>query len=173
MFVWHHNSLLITQYFSHYLWATYLSPSTAFFFLLQYPNSPNLVKKKNRSWRPNQWKKLVKEEEEKKKKRNPEQTEPVKEDEEKKKELNSQPRKKKSQKVVKSCSWILFVGPLRVFNYNISIELWVMETENNQNVFSVSITHNSKIRELSYENKVVMCQTNIELWILPFLSYEL
>ena len=28
-----------------------------------------------------------------------------------------------------------------------------METENSQNVFSISITHNSKIRELSDENK--------------------
>ena len=28
-----------------------------------------------------------------------------------------------------------------------------METENNQNVFSVSITHNSKIRELSDGNR--------------------
>ena len=30
-----------------------------------------------------------------------------------------------------------------------------METENSQNVFSVSITHNSKIRELSDENRVI------------------
>ena len=30
-----------------------------------------------------------------------------------------------------------------------------METENSQKLFSVSITHNSKIRELSDENKVM------------------
>ena len=30
-----------------------------------------------------------------------------------------------------------------------------MEIENNQNVFSVFITHNSKIRELSDGNKVI------------------
>ena len=30
-----------------------------------------------------------------------------------------------------------------------------METENSQNVFSVSITHNSKIRELGNENRVM------------------
>ena len=30
-----------------------------------------------------------------------------------------------------------------------------METENSQNVFLVSITHNSKIRELSNENRVM------------------
>ena len=72
-------------------------------------------------------------------------TEPVK----KKREPNSQPKRrkeKKNQKVVKSCGWVLFVGPLYVFNYNIVIELWVMKTENRQNMFSVSITHNSKIR---------------------------
>ena len=48
-----------------------------------------------------------------------------------------------------------------------------METENSQNVFSVSITHNSKIRKLSDGNRVLMHQTNIELWVSPFLSYEL
>ena len=48
-----------------------------------------------------------------------------------------------------------------------------METENNQNVFSISITHNSKIRELSYGNKVMTSQTTFLLWIPPFLSYEL
>ena len=42
-----------------------------------------------------------------------------------------------------------------VFNYKNSIELWVMETENSQKLFSVSITHNSKIRELSDGNKVM------------------
>ena len=48
-----------------------------------------------------------------------------------------------------------------------------METENSQNVFSVSITYNSKIRELSDGNRVIVCQTDIELWVSPFLSYEL
>ena len=70
----------------------------------------------------------------KKKKRNPEQTELVKEEEEEKKNRPANPgeerKKKKSQKVVKSYGWVLFVGPLCVFNYNIAIELWVMETEN-------------------------------------------
>ena len=32
MFVWHHHSLPITQYFSHNLWAPYLSPGVAFLF---------------------------------------------------------------------------------------------------------------------------------------------
>ena len=46
-----------------------------------------------------------------------------------------------------------------------------METENS--LFSVSITHNSKIRELNDGNKVIVCQTTFLLWVLPFLSYEL
>ena len=48
-----------------------------------------------------------------------------------------------------------------------------METENSQKLFLVSITHNSKIRELSDENRVIVCQTNFLLWVPPFLSYEL
>ena len=48
-----------------------------------------------------------------------------------------------------------------------------METENSQNVFSVSITHNSKIRELSDGNRVIVCQTTFLLWVPPFLSYKL
>ena len=47
------------------------------------------------------------------------------------------------------------MGPLCVFNYNIVIELLVMETENSQKVFSVSITHNSKIRKLSDGKRVM------------------
>ena len=77
-----------------------------FFFFFQYPNSPNLVKKK----------------------KDPEQTEPVKEEEEEEEERIEQPTqekkgKKKSQKVVRSCGWVLFVGLLCVFDYNIAIEL--------------------------------------------------
>ena len=48
-----------------------------------------------------------------------------------------------------------------------------METENSQKLFLVSITHNSKIRELSDGNRVIVCQTNFLLWVPPFLSYEL
>ena len=45
--VWHHHSISITQYFSYYLWAPYLSLIAGFFFFFfQYPNSPNLVEKK-------------------------------------------------------------------------------------------------------------------------------
>ena len=60
------------------------------------------------------------------------------------------------------------------FTYKNTIELWVMETENNQNVFSVFITHNSKIRELSYGNRVIVWPNNLftmgpiifELWVM-------
>ena len=66
--------------------------------------------------------------------------------------------KKKKSQLVKSCCW---VGPSCVFNYKNAIELWVMETENSQKVFSVSITYNSKIRELSDGNK----KLETELWL--------
>ena len=82
----------------------------------------------------------------------------MKKEEEKKKEKKEENRianlgkkKKKSQKLL----LVLFTGSLCVFNYKNVIELRVMEIENSQNVFSVSITHNSKIRELSDENRVM------------------
>ena len=103
---------------------------------------------------------------EKKKKKTVKKTEPVRK------------KKKKKSQLVKSCGW---VGPSCVFNYKNVIELWVMKTENSQKVFSVSITHNSKIRELSDGNK----KLKIELWLAkqiffwelrwvsPFLRIEL
>ena len=111
--VWHHHSISITQYFSHYLWAPYLSLIAGFFFC-QYPNSPNLVKKKKKK--------------KNEKKRNPGQAE-VKERRRRKKKKKNQTanqekkRRKKKSKVVKSCGWVLFMGPLYVFNYNIAIEV--------------------------------------------------
>ena len=138
----------------------------------------------------------------KRRRRNPKQTEQVKEEGKKKKKSRTywtnerrrrrlkkkkekkrkknrtanpgEERKKKSQKVVKSCGWVLFMGPLCVFNYNIVIKLWVMETENSQNVFLVSITHNSKIKELSDGNRVLDFPNNLfamgltifELWVM-------
>ena len=49
-----------------------------------------------------------------------------------------------------------------------------METENSQNLFSVSIIHNSKIRELSDGNRVMDFPNNLfaidltifELWVM-------
>ena len=53
-----------------------------------------------------------------------------------------------------------------------------METENSQKLFSVSITHNSKIRELSDENRVMESELSFakqpfamgpiifELWVM-------
>ena len=137
MFVWHHHSLPITQYFLHYLWAPYLSPVQLFLFFLFFFLVP----------------KLIESSEKKKKKANP--------------------RKEKKKKKVKRWSKVAVMGLLCMFNYNIVIELWVMETENSQKLFSVSITHNLKIRELSDGNRIIVCQINFLLWILPFLSYEL
>ena len=48
-----------------------------------------------------------------------------------------------------------------------------METENSQNVFLVSITYNSKMRELSDGSRIIVCQTTFLLWVSPFLSYKL
>ena len=49
----------------------------------------------------------------------------------------------KKKKKVKKWSKVAAVGPLCVFNYNITIKLWVMETENNKRLFSVFSFHNS------------------------------
>ena len=53
-----------------------------------------------------------------------------------------------------------------------------METEKSQNLFSVSVTYNLKIRELSDVNKFIETelwtfQTTFLLWASLFLSYEL
>ena len=61
----------------------------------------------------------------------------------------------KKKKKVKRWSKVAAVGLLCVFNYNIAIELWFMETENNFWLFSISIIHNSKIRELSDGNRIM------------------
>ena len=98
---------------------------------------------------------------------------------EKEKEKNKQltPTQEKKKKV-KRWSKVAAVGPLYVFNYNIVIELWVIKTENSQKLFSVSITRNSKSRELSDGNRVMetellfakqtfaMGPTIFELWVM-------
>ena len=48
-----------------------------------------------------------------------------------------------------------------------------METENSQNVFSVSITHNSKIRELSNENRVMETELSFAKQPLSFQLWKL
>ena len=62
--------------------------------------------------------------------------------------------------------------PMCVFNYKNVIELWVMETENSQNMFSVSITHNSKIRELSDGNRVMKTKLSFAKRILSYGSHH-
>ena len=76
----------------------------------------------------------------------------------------------------------LWVPPC-VFIYKNAIELWVMEIENSQNVFSVSITHNSKIRELSDGNRVMktelsfakqpFCYGSHHFWVMSYGNWEL
>ena len=86
-----------------------------------------------------------------------------------KKKRTEQPTQEKEKKKVKSgqkVQLVLFVGPLCMFNYNIVIELWVMENENSQNIFLVSTTHNSKIRELSDGNRLL--ETKLSFAKQPF-----
>ena len=73
-----------------------------------------------------------------------------------------------------------------MFIYENVIELWVMETENSLWLFSVSITHNSKIRELSDGNRVMkqsyrlakqpFCYGSHHFWVMSYenrkLSYQ-
>ena len=98
-----------------------------------------------------------------------------------KKKTNNQPRKKK--KSVKKWSKVAAMGPLCVFNYNIVILLWIIKTENSQKLFSVSITHNSKIRELSDGNRVMetellfakqtFCYGSHHFWVMSYGNREL
>ena len=58
-----------------------------------------------------------------------------------------------------------------------------METKNSQKLFSVSITHNSKIRELSDENRVMetellfakqtFCYGSHHFWVMSYGNREL
>ena len=67
--------------------------------------------------------------------------------------------KKKFKEFVKHCGWVCR------FNYENAIENWVLEIENTSNVFSVFITHHSKIRELSDgNNDSKLIQTNAHSW---------
>ena len=98
-------------------------------------------------------------------------------------QLTQEKKEKKKVKIGQKLRLVLFVGPLCMFNYNIAIELWVMETENSQNVFSVSITHNSKIKELSDGNKVMktelsfakqpFCYGFYHFWVMSYENWEL
>ena len=79
-------------------------------------------------------------------------------------------KKRWSKVAAKVWQWIL---PCSVIYGNV-IKLWFMETKNTLNVFSVFITHNSKIRELSDGNKVMVVPNGLvamgpnifELWVI-------
>ena len=123
------------------------------------------MKKKKNQNRPNQWKK-------KKKKKKKEEEE----------NRTANPRKK-NVKSGQKLRLVLFVGPSCVFNYKNVIELWVLKTENSQKLFSVSITHNSKIRELSDGNRVMETELSFakqpfyygphHFWVMSYRNREL
>ena len=80
MFVWHHHSLLITQYFSHYLCG---HPVQLFLFFSLAPKLTEPSEKKKKK---------------KKKKRTEQPTQEKKKNKNKNKESNSQPRRRKEKK---------------------------------------------------------------------------
>ena len=96
--------------------------------------------------------------------------------------MNWRPNKWKKKKSKGGQKLRLWVPPC-VFIYKNAIELWVMEIENSQNVFSVSITHNSKIRELSDRNRVMkielsfakqpFCYGSHYFWVMSYENWEL
>ena len=159
IFITHHSLLnfshpfdIITQFPSLNIFHTICGPILVsqyiFFFLVPKLTEANIIKKKTpelKTNRPNQWKKKKKKKERKKERKN-----------------RTANLKKKSQSDQK-LRLVLFAGPSCVFNYKNVIELWIMETENSQKLFSVSVTRNSKIRELSDKNRVIVCQTTFLL----------
>ena len=138
--VWHHHSLVITQYFSHCLWAPYLSLGAAFFFFFfSIPKLTEQSEKKEKKKKPRNLNR-VKEEGKKKKK--------------KKARTKNRTQEKKGEKMVKRCGcgslhvcliakvslsykwWKQKTGnkvmvlPNGLFTIGLTIfELWVMETE--------------------------------------------
>ena len=122
----------ITQYFSHCLWAPYLSLGTTFFFPVPKLTEPNKKKRKKETQKP----------------------EPSERRRKKKQELKTEPRKRKGKKMVNRCGcgslhvclitkvslnydwWKQKIGnkvmvlPNGLFTISPTIfELWVMETE--------------------------------------------
>ena len=155
--VWHHHSIFFTLFVGP-IPVTHCRVFFIFYFLFfTRKNTHQTYWKKKIQNRP-KWKK---EEEEKKKKKETQNRPKWKkeEEEEKKKETrtdrserkkktkkkkprtaNQEKKGKKKSKVVKSCDWVLFVGPLCVFNYNIAIELSYGNWKQPKCVFSF---HNS------------------------------
>ena len=128
--IWHHYSLVITQYFSTVCELTWCSFYSFFFFNPQYPNSPNPVKKKTpRNLSLN----LVKEEE----KKNPETARSERRRRshlvwkgKKKKWRNRMHRTqwRKKEERVKSCSWVWQWDHVCDVIYENAIKNRVMET---------------------------------------------
>ena len=108
MFVWYYHSLPITQYFSHYLWAPYLSPDATFFFFFLVPKLTE----------PNQKKKPEHEDRTSERRRR------------KKKRIKQPTQEKKGKKKVKRwskvtaeyCLWVPYVCLITILPF--SYELW-------------------------------------------------
>ena len=90
----------------------------------------------------------------------------------KKTEPREERKKKKQKSKVKSCGCGSFHVCLITKNV---IELWVIETENSSNVFSVSITQKSENWVMEIESRIMSdeVQTSALLWAPPILDHEL
>ena len=108
MFVWHHHSLPITQYFSHYLWAPYLSSVQLLFFLFFFSvhklTNPVKKKKMKANASPGKEKK-----EKKRKKKNESQCQAKKKKKKKKSQRQPKKKKKKSKGGQKLRLWVSYV----------------------------------------------------------------
>ena len=80
--------------------------------------------------------------------------------------------KKKSKVKIYSCG---FLYVCLITKMSLSYELWVMETKNNSNVFSVSITQKSENWVMKTESRIMSheIQTSALLWTPPVLDHEL
>ena len=182
--VWHHHSLVnifhvVCGPHTYHL-VQLFSFSFSFFLSITKPSEKKKRKKIPRSDHRTQWKKKKKKRKRKKEtqiKRKKKKPPSVKGKRKRKWRWRnariepSEERKKKWSKVAaKVWQWIL---PCSVI-YGNAIKLWFMETKNIWNVFSVSITHNSKIKELSDGNRVMVVPNGLlaidptifELWVM-------
>ena len=123
--VWHHHSLVITQYFS-IICCPIPVPCVAFTLLFLFPSTPSTHRtqwEKNNSKNKNQTHRT-----QKKKKKEELKTEQWKKKRKKKEEEDRIQRRKEKKKV--KCQKLRLWVPLYMFNYKNVIELWVMSYGN-------------------------------------------
>ena len=139
--VWHHHSLVLTQYFSHCLWALYLSLGAVFiFYFLVSPNPMKKKKNPDQITEPNERKRRRRKKEKKKSRSEGRRSHLVWKEKEKKEDEEmhapNPAEKKKKKRWKQRIEWwkqsygnrvmmvpnrLLAMGP-------IIFELWVMET---------------------------------------------